>query len=72
MISGNVGHEATFTLHRNHGNTSIELLLDVRLFICSVSILWRSCFLFNLHANGSMHALYLYSMLHANLIDKKL
>ena len=28
------GHIATVILHDNHGNTSIELLLDVRLFIC--------------------------------------
>ena len=28
------GHVATVILHENHGNTSIELLLDVRLFIC--------------------------------------
>ena len=28
------GHVATVILHENYGNTSIELLLDVRLFIC--------------------------------------
>ena len=28
------GHIATIILHENPGNTSIELLLDVRLFIC--------------------------------------
>ena len=27
------GHVATVIVHRNHGNTSIELLLEVRLFI---------------------------------------
>ena len=27
------GHVATVILHENHGNTSIELLLDVRQFI---------------------------------------
>ena len=28
------GNVATVILHRNYGNTSIEFLLDVRVFIC--------------------------------------
>ena len=56
------GHVTTAILYRNHGNTSIGLLLDVRLFIClyssSLCMPWRyalfeTSYLLNLHASSS-------------------
>ena len=53
------GHVATVIMHRNHGNTSIQLLLEVRLFISLYFLSWRHAlfatyYLLSLHPYSSI------------------